>query len=63
MKTADNYFAASAVWNAPVFYLFLLRPDPWIAAAADCSARGAHFRRFPFLHPFRVRRFACSARC
>src|ERR1044072_8203928 len=35
MKTADNYFSGfPAVWNAPVFYLFLLGPDPWLAVAA-----------------------------
>src|SRR5436305_3019900 len=35
MKTRDNYFSGfPAVWNVPVFYLLLLKPDPWIAAAS-----------------------------
>jgi phosphatidylcholine synthase len=45
------------VWNAPVFYLFLLRPDPWIAAAAVVLLVVLTFVPVPFLHPFRVRRF------
>ena len=58
MKTADNYFRGfPAVWNAPVFYLFLLRPDPWIAAAAVVLLVVLTFVPVPFLHPFRVRRF------
>jgi phosphatidylcholine synthase len=58
MKTADNYFRGfPAVWNAPVFYLFLLRPDPWIAAAAIVLLAVLTFVPVPFLHPFRVRRF------
>ena len=58
MKTADNYFSGfPAVWNAPVFYLFLLRPDPWIAATAILVLAVLTFVPIPFLHPFRVRRF------
>jgi len=57
MKTADNYFRGfPAVWNAPVFYLFLLRPDPWISAAAIVLLAILTFVPIPFLHPFRVRR-------
>ena len=40
MKTADNYFRGfPALWNMVAFYLFLLQPDPWIAAAwsSRCS--------------------------
>ena len=58
MKTADNYFCGfPAVWNVPVFYLFLLRPDPWIAAGAVLLLVVLTFIPVPFLHPFRVRRF------
>ena len=58
MKTADNYFRGfPATWNAPVFYLFLLRPDPWIAAATIVLLAVFTFVPVPFLHPFRVRRF------
>ena len=57
MKTTDNYFRGfPAVWNAPVFYLFLLRPDPWIAALVIVLLAILTFVPVPFLHPFRVRR-------
>ncbi|MBV8836756.1 MAG: phosphatidylcholine synthase [Alphaproteobacteria bacterium] len=57
MKTADNYFSGfPAVWNVPVFYLFLLRPDPWVCAAIIVALAILTFVPFPFLHPFRVRR-------
>jgi phosphatidylcholine synthase len=57
MKTADNYFRGfPAVWNAPLFYLFLLRPDPWIGACALALLAMLTFVPVPFLHPFRVRR-------
>jgi len=56
MKTADNYFRGfPAVWNAPVFYLFLLRPEPWISAAAIVALAVLTFVPVPFVHPFRVR--------
>jgi phosphatidylcholine synthase len=57
MKTKDNYFSGfPAVWNVPVFYLLLLKPDPWIAAAAIAVLAAATFLPVPFLHPFRVAR-------
>jgi phosphatidylcholine synthase len=55
MKTEDNYFRGfPAVWNVPAFYLFLLRPDPWIAAATIALLAVLTFVPVPFLHPFRV---------
>jgi len=55
MKTADNYFRGfPALWNAAAFYLFLLKPMPWIAAAAIIGLAVATFMPFKFLHPFRV---------
>jgi phosphatidylcholine synthase len=57
MKTADNYFRGfPTLWNAAAFYLFLLRPDPWIAAAALSALIVLTFVPVPFLHPFRVKR-------
>ena len=57
MKTKDNYFLGfPAVWNVPAFYLLLLRPDPWVAAAAILLLAAATFLPLPFVHPFRVRR-------
>ena len=35
MKTKDNYFRGfPAVWNLAAFYLYLLEPPEWVAAAA-----------------------------
>jgi phosphatidylcholine synthase len=57
MKTDDNYFRGfPALWNLAAFYLFLLRPDPWIAAAAIGVLAVATFVPFPFVHPMRVKR-------
>jgi phosphatidylcholine synthase len=57
MKTKDNYFLGfPAVWNVPAFYLLLLKPDPWIAAAAIALLAAATFLPVPFVHPFRVAR-------
>ena len=57
MKTKDNYFVGfPAVWNVPAFYLLLLKPDPWIAAAGIFLLAGATFLPIPFVHPFRVAR-------
>ena len=57
MKTEDNYFRGfPTLWNAAAFYLFLLRPDPWIAAGTIVVLVVLTFVPVPFLHPFRVRR-------
>ena len=65
MKTNDNYFRGfPAVWNLVAFYLFLLRPDPWIAAAAIALLAVLTFVPVPFVHPFRVRRLRTfTSRC
>ena len=58
MKTADNYFRGfPALWNLAAFYLFLLRPESWIAALAVALLAVATFLPFPFVHPFRVGRW------
>jgi len=55
MKTPDNYFRGfPALWNAAAFYLFLLKPAPWVAAAAIVILAILTFVPFKFLHPFRV---------
>jgi phosphatidylcholine synthase len=57
MKTTDNHFQGfPALWNLVAFYLFLLRPDPWIAAAAIGLLAALTFVPFPFVHPMRVER-------
>jgi phosphatidylcholine synthase len=55
MKTEDNYFRGfPTLWNAAAFYLFILKPNPWVAAAAVAILAVLTFVPFKFLHPFRV---------
>jgi phosphatidylcholine synthase len=55
MKSADNHFVGfPAVWNLAAFYLFLLRPDAWIAAGVVVTLCILTFVPVPFVHPFRV---------
>ena len=57
MKTEDNGFRGfPALWNAIAFYLFLLRPNPWIAAAVIVTFAVLTFVPIRFVHPFRVAR-------
>jgi phosphatidylcholine synthase len=57
MKAADNAFRGfPAVWNVVVFYLLLLKPAPWVAAAAVAALAVLTFVPVHFVHPFRVRR-------
>jgi len=57
MKTHDNYFRGfPALWNCAAFYLLLLRPAPWLTAAAIALLAVLTFVPFPFIHPMRVRR-------
>ncbi|MBX9774512.1 MAG: CDP-alcohol phosphatidyltransferase family protein [Xanthobacteraceae bacterium] len=57
MKTPDNYFRGfPALWNAAAFYLFVLKPAPWIATAIVLALAVLTFVPFKFVHPFRVAR-------
>jgi phosphatidylcholine synthase len=57
MKTPDNYFRGfPALWNAVAFYLFILKPAPWLTAAVIIVLAVLTFVPFKFLHPFRVTR-------
>jgi len=57
MKTADYYFRGfPAVWNVPLFYLFLLQPPAWIAVLGIFLLAAGTFLPIPFVHPFRVKR-------
>jgi phosphatidylcholine synthase len=57
MKTHDNYFRGfPGLWNCVAFYLLLLRPAPWLAAAAIVLLAVLTFVPFPFIHPMRVQR-------
>jgi phosphatidylcholine synthase len=57
MKTGDNYFRGfPTLWNIAAFYLFVLRPPPWLAAALVALLAIATFLPFKFVHPVRVAR-------
>jgi phosphatidylcholine synthase len=56
MKMADNSFRGfPALWNVAAFYLFIVRPSPWVAAGAIAALTILTFVPLPFVHPFRVR--------
>jgi phosphatidylcholine synthase len=61
MKMSDNCFRGFPVlWNAVAFYLFLLKPPPWIGAAGVTLLIVLTFVPFPFIHPIRVERWRRS---
>lgn len=58
MKMSDNCFRGFPVlWNAAAFYLFLLKPAPWLGAAGIALLVVLTFVSFPFIHPIRVVRW------
>jgi phosphatidylcholine synthase len=58
MKTADSYFRGfPALWNIVAFYLFLLKPAPWLGALAVVVLAAATFAPIYFVHPVRVPRW------
>jgi phosphatidylcholine synthase len=58
MKTDDNHFRGfPTLWNVAAFYLFLLRPQPWIGTAVIALLVIATFLPIRVMHPVRVRRF------
>jgi phosphatidylcholine synthase len=58
MKMADNCFRGFPVlWNAVAFYLFVLKPPLWLAAAGVTLLLILTFVPFPFIHPLRVARW------
>jgi len=58
MKTADGYFRGFPVlWNVVAFYLFLLRPPPWLGALAIIALCAATFAPIYFIHPVRASRW------
>ena len=58
MKTPDSCFRGfPALWNVAAFYLFLLKPAPWLAAAAIAVLAAATFAPVHFVHPVRVPRW------
>jgi len=58
MKTPDSYFRGfPALWNIAAFYLFVLKPAPWLAALAVFVLAVATFAPIYFVHPVRVPRW------
>lgn len=56
MKTEDNYFRGfPGLWNLAAFYLYILQPAEWIAAAGVFVLAALSFIPVKFLHPFRVK--------
>jgi phosphatidylcholine synthase len=58
MKTSDNHFRGfPALWNAAAFYLFLLKPVPWLASLIVLAFIVLTFVPLHVLHPVRVARW------
>ncbi len=58
MKTPDGYFRGfPALWNVVAFYLFLLRPAPWLGAIVVAVLAAATFMPIHFVHPVRAHRW------
>ncbi len=58
MKTPDSYFRGfPALWNVAAFYLFVLKPAPWVGAMALVVLAAATFAPIHFVHPVRVPRW------
>jgi phosphatidylcholine synthase len=61
MKTTDSYFRGfPALWNIAAFYLFLLKPSPWIGAIAVMVLAVLTFAPIHFVHPVRVPRWRAA---
>lgn len=55
MKTDDSYFRGfPAAWNLIAFYIFLLKPGPWIALSSVALFVLLTFAPILFVHPLRV---------
>jgi phosphatidylcholine synthase len=55
MKTTDYYFRGfPAVWNVAAFYLFVLKPPPWLGASAIVALAILTFVPVHFIHPVRI---------
>jgi phosphatidylcholine synthase len=55
MKTSDYYFRGfPALWNVAAFYLFLLKPAPWLGALAVAALAVLTFVPIHVAHPVRL---------
>jgi phosphatidylcholine synthase len=51
----DYYFRGfPALWNVAAFYLFLLKPAPWLGAFAVIALAVLTFVPFHVIHPMRI---------
>jgi phosphatidylcholine synthase len=58
MKLSGDYFRGFPVlWNVAAFYLFLLKPPPWIGVAGVVCLLILTFLPFAFIHPIRVKQW------
>lgn len=58
MKTGENYFRGfPAVWNLVAFYIYVLTPEPWVAAVVVIALAILTFVPVRFVHPLRVKRW------
>lgn len=58
MKTEDNHFRGfPTLWNAVVFQLFVLKPQPLVASAIVAAFIVLTFVPFNVMHPVRTTRF------
>jgi phosphatidylcholine synthase len=59
MKTGDGYFRGfPALWNAVVFYLFVIQPPPVVSLVAVSVFVVLTFMPIEVAHPLRARRWA-----
>jgi phosphatidylcholine synthase len=56
MKLDGNYFRGfPALWNVAAFYLFVLKPAPWLGALFIAGLVVLTFAPIRFVHPLRVK--------
>lgn len=55
MKTSDNYFRGfPGLWNMAAFYLFLVKPEPWLGALIVAALAALTFVPLHVAHPIRI---------
>jgi phosphatidylcholine synthase len=58
MKTDDNHFRGfPALWNGAAFYLFVLKPEPWVASILMALLVVFTFVPINTVHPLRTMRW------
>jgi phosphatidylcholine synthase len=58
MKTSDYYFRGfPALWNVTAFYLFLIKPSPWLGVVPVAALAALTFMPIHVIHPVRIQHF------